>query len=536
MIIKKQNLLSSIPIGLLGLLTVICYVASMPPYSVTGLAWVMFIPLLYLGLWLKKGYGWIAWATMALSWAILIYWLRHVTVTGWLLLSIILGGMQAVWFIGIQAYLKLILAFNAWKRMIVFCGCAGGWLIIEWIRAHFLSGFPWLPVAASASNQPVLLSILPYTGIAGLSAWIIWVNLALFSSCWIWFNRRYRTGRIWIAPELYILLASLMGFGFLFFKTSSSPSYEKPLGAIALVQPYTPADLKWSMSTVQQTYAVLERLTQEGALAGADVIAWPEAATPMPVMGDFYTQSWAEALSRQINKPIWMGNLAQKKPDQWDNGIFIVTPQDGLSSTYYSKRQLVPFGEYVPDWARLILPWLKRFVPLPGETQPGTSSQPLTIEYDGSFYQMGCLVCYEDIFSRLARRSAQAGADFFFVVTNNAWYGEEGAAEQHFAHSVLQAAQTRRMVLRVGNAGQSGWIDAQGRTREVLCQPNQNCYFQGMGIVHPQLDSRYLGQDTWFVQYGEWLTAILGIWAIFLMIVHYRSQKKAGQRNSCSQK
>jgi len=483
---------------------------------------------------MNKGYGWLAWGTMSLAWAAVIFWLRHVTIPGWLLLSILLGGIQALWFIGVQRYLKTILPLKTIQRMMAFAGCAGGWLIIEWIRAHILSGFPWLPLAAAASDQPVLLSILPYTGLAGLSAWIIWVNLAILSCTWRWLNRQYPTGRVWVAPELYVLLASWVGLTYLFLHHSSSHAYEKPLGSIALIQPYTPANLKWNMATFQEPYTVLAEFSRKGALAGADIIAWPEAATPMPVMGDFYTQSWAEALSRQLNKPIWMGNLAETKPDQWHNGIFIVTPQDGLSSRYYSKRQLVPFGEYVPEWARLILPWLKRFVPLPGETQPGTSSQPLVVACKGSFYQMGCLVCYEDIFSRLARRSAQAGADFFFVVTNNAWYGEEGAAEQHFAHSILQAAQTRRMVLRVGNAGQSGWIDAQGRTREVLCHPYHHCYFQGMEIVHPHLDSRYLGQDTFFVRYGEWLTACLGLWAFFLMIVHYRSQKKAGQRNSCS--
>ena len=34
------------------------------------------------------------------------------------------------------------------------------------------------------------------------------------------------------------------------------------------------------------------------------------------------------------------------------------------------------------------------------------------------------------MFSNLARESAQGGADLFFVATNNAWYGEEGGAEQ----------------------------------------------------------------------------------------------------------
>ena len=60
----------------------------------------------------------------------------------------------------------------------------------------------------------------------------------------------------------------------------------------------------------------------------------------------------------------------------------------------------------------------------------------------------------------------RAGAELIFVATNNAWYGE-GCAEQHAAQNV-QSSRKTASVLRCGNGGWSGWIDAYGTIREVL--------------------------------------------------------------------
>jgi apolipoprotein N-acyltransferase len=48
-------------------------------------------------------------------------------------------------------------------------------------------------------------------------------------------------------------------------------------------------------------------------------------------------------------------------------------------------------------------------------------------------------------------------------VTNDAWFGEAGAA-QHHAIVVLRAIETRRSIARAANGGVSGAIDPSGRT------------------------------------------------------------------------
>ena len=113
------------------------------------------------------------------------------------------------------------------------------------------------------------------------------------------------------------------------------------------------------------------------------------------------------------------------------------------------------------------------------------------LNLSGTEYAFGALVCYEDMFPALVRDTVQAGAEILYVATNNAWYGEEGGAYFHAAHSVLRAIENRRPVIRCGNAGWSGWIDAYGSVRDVLTDEVNSIYFKGCGSFTLTLDKQW---------------------------------------------
>ncbi len=77
----------------------------------------------------------------------------------------------------------------------------------------------------------------------------------------------------------------------------------------------------------------------------------------------------------------------------------------------------------------------------------------------------------------------EQGAEILIVSTNDAWFMEEGCAEQHAAHSVLRAVESNLPVIRCGNAGWSGWIDERGFVRDVLLDEHKSIYFQGAAVV-----------------------------------------------------
>lgn len=500
------------------------YLYSLPPKGISGLAFIFAIPLLLWGLKTHhtKYYSIICISVGACNWLYTLKWLRYITWPGLIFLSIILGIIWGSWFIIAHLSLKKILQSPLFSKILGLAALSSFWMGLELLRAYIFTGFPWYPLSITQITSPLMLGTLPYIGSFGLSGIIIWINLILISYGWSTANRKSHE-RFRLCPEFYLTAIGFISIFYLFIHQKNIQSLETTTLTLAIVQPYTPPLLKWDPEKAQEQLIVLENLTKQASMHQPDAILWPEAATPLPIKGNFFIQEWAENLSKEINIPIWMGNTAYDIHTQsWENGCFIVTPNHGLNHEYYSKRHLVPFGEYIP--LRKLWPWLKKYVPLEGDTKAGQSSKPLKTSINNHEISIGCLVCYEDIFSNLARDTMQYFPNFFLVTTNNAWYGEEGAAEQHFFHSILRAAETKRPFMRVGNAGQSGWIDEHGQIQEILLNTNHSPYFRGIGTIHfTYSPSRTL---TPYVKIGDHYHVIISLISILILgyIIFHKQQ------------
>ena len=107
------------------------------------------------------------------------------------------------------------------------------------------------------------------------------------------------------------------------------------------------------------------------------------------------------------------------------------------------------------------------------------------------------------------------GATILTVLTNNGWYGEGGAAYQHAAHSVLRAVETRRPVLRCGNAGWSGWIDEFGQVRATLTNDDGTIYYRGTRVIEVTRDARWVDRHSFYVEHGNWFVLVCAGLAAF---------------------
>jgi len=456
--------------GLLGgASTAVFWVLSIPPFEFAEAAYIAFVPLL---IWLyTRPSGKVFWliglGTGWVSWFSILIWLRHVTWFGTIGLSLILGLLFIGWLAGARMVLSCVGERAFPIRFLGFAGIAGLWVLIEWSRTWLLWGFPWAPLALSHWQRPVVLQIAAWAGAYGVSFLLIFFNCCVAQTMRNRFVRREQkmwTG--WFSPDLYMGMAGLGLCIYVFFSSLPAPESRRELFSADVVQPYITPDFKWDTDREMENLEILEWHTRAAANSGSDLVLWPEAATPWPVVGYPEMQARVLRLAGEIDKPILMGSLGYEKGvDLWYNGVALAYPDGRLADVFYKKRELVPFGEYVPkpfDWV------VKKFVPLDGSFLPGTGPNLIDLEIRDEVFKIGSLVCYEDVFPSLARESARSGAQVFFVATNNAWYGEEGGAEQHAAHSVLRAVENRRPVMRCGNGGWSGWIDAYGTVREVI--------------------------------------------------------------------
>lgn len=491
--------------GLFGGITLVLYWAAFPGLNVPEAAYVFAVPLLIWTLVARPsrwGFFIITESVCTLGWLGLLVWLCHVTVLGWLALSMVLAQFMVGWFYIARFSLSRVLMKSAGTRLMCLLALAGAWCVLEWVRGWILSGFPWLPLAASQWERPVMLQVIAWTGAYGLSFVLIFFNgaLALYGARWWTLHKMGQS--MPRSLELYAAIILIFGCAVLFLTgIPAQRNLENRLFRVGVVQPYVPATMKWVPGEAQMNWETLERLSILIARMDVDVVLWPESATPLPVKGPNPMQGWVEALSRSIEEPILMGNMA-REGYLWYNGIFFVDPVFGLDDRYYVKRKLVPFGEYVPF--RSWLPGVEKIVPIGDDFVPGDDVVLLTVPSSSGDIKLGGLVCYEDVFSGLARASVREGAECLVVVTNDAWYGEAAAAYQHAAHSVLRAVETRRPVVRCGNAGWSGWIDACGYVRQVLNNEMGSVYFRGAEVLDVLVPNAHSLSESLYVRWGDY--------------------------------
>ncbi len=493
---------------IVAVLTVFLTVAAFPPFNFSSTAYIFVAPMLYwachrptwkVWLWTNFLSGW-------LSWCILLIWLRHVTVGGLLLLSAIVALFYLAWSVCVRWLMPCIESANTLRRILAIAGVASAWVVLEWIRGWILTGFPWLPLAASQWERPVMLQMSQWTGSGGIAFVLVFFNVSIVS-----FIRRVQRNRIEkvddpgvrlsFPAELLIAVVLLFGQVMLYTESIKEALPTEPMFRVGLVQPKAPILLHFDNDVVRECLAELKSETKKLATEKMDFILWPETAlTLLPLVGDPYMCLWASELAKELDCKILGGALANVNKN-WFNALYVIDPILGVKEPFYAKRKLVPFGEYVPFEKEL--PFIRRFVPYEGQFGEGVEPTLLTVFSRTRGWEVGGLICYEDVFPSLARASVLAGADWLVVVTNNGWFGEEGGAYQHAAHSVLRAVENRRPVVRCGNAGWSGWIDEYGRIRKIITDASGTIYFRGNGVIEVSRSTAWAGRTTFYTRHGD---------------------------------
>lgn len=468
------------------------FVAFLPgPFAWAGFVWAVPLALWAMAepdaaVWRRRTLG-----ASLLAWVALLAWLRHVHPPlgwlGWSLLSAYCAVYLWAWLLALRWVLPWCGGRPLVDRALGILGLSALWVLLEALRGWALSGFGWLPLAASQAHNPVMLALCEVAGQLGLSGALILANLSLAR----WIRRQFVETRPaadrapsllgGFTPELYLGLAPVLLAFWLHLSHLADAAREEAEGRggvlrVAVVQTDVDPYRKWEPASANGLLRELGAMTATADAAGADIILWPEAASPFPLSDAAYAD-FLGGVAASGNSTLVIGAI-DRREGGYANSIAAVGPEGPLG-TPYDKRHLVPFGEYVP--LADLLP-LRKLVPIPQDCVAGTAPRLLAVpDAQGRPALLGPLVCYEDIFPSLARDHALAGAQALVVLTNDAWYGRELGAWQHAAHSVLLAAATRLPVARCGNAGWSGWIEPSGRAFPAL--RDGSIYFRGAAML-----------------------------------------------------
>jgi apolipoprotein N-acyltransferase len=435
--------------------------AGFPKIAWHVLPWIAFIPLFYAiqgqspSVALKLGF-----VTGIVHYTTLLYWIPGVVFTYGQLPIVV---SWAVFFL-LVLYLSLYpMTFAAilchWRKAAISSIWLApfAWTGLEYIRAFFLTGFPWENLGCSQYKWLRLIQISDIFGQYGLSALVVAANAGFFELC-------DAVGRKKAPPWKPMLVVALAMTGFLVYGTFRMEEIDKtamtaPKRTVTLVQGNIDQAKKWIPAFRNETLIRYSRLTASTYEDKPDLTVWPETALPFYLLHDETPTAQFLSLVQKSHGHFIVGSpsfSADEKRVRYFNSAFLIGP-DGHVIDQYNKVHLVPYGEYVPF--KKYLPFLGKIVEAVGDFESGEPGHVLSMEQN----KLGVLICFEVIFPELARAMARNGAQLLISITNDAWFGTTSAPYQHLSMAVFRAVETRRALARAANTGISAFVDPSGR-------------------------------------------------------------------------
>jgi apolipoprotein N-acyltransferase len=230
---------------------------------------------------------------------------------------------------------------------------------------------------------------------------------------------------------------------------------------VALLQGNVPQHLKWRDEVRART---LRDYHAQVVRSPARVVVLPETA--LPAFLDQLPPGYLESLREHAvagGKDILIGSVERSfHGDRFSYWNSVVRIGAGATASY-RKRHLVPFGEFIPPGFGWVLSVLK--IPLT-DFERGERLQP-PLAAGGTSWAPA--ICYEDIFGEEVI-DALPQAAVLLNVSNDAWFGESLAADQHLQFSQMRALETGRWMVRATNTGVTAAIDERGRVVSRLPQ------------------------------------------------------------------
>ncbi|HEY5551096.1 MAG TPA: apolipoprotein N-acyltransferase, partial [Opitutaceae bacterium] len=320
-----------LPLIAVVVLTPLLAWAAFPPSPLPEAAFFLAAPGLW---WALRRPAWklfllVQWIAWTVTWLVLLIWLHHVTWIGLVLLAAFLGLISSAWFAAARAIAPIAapttvetedapghlrplalptLGSSGLGGIVPMLGLAALWVVLEWVRTWLFTGFPWLTLATSQWQRPLMLGLAPITGAWGISFLLVLVNVGLVAH----FERLRlpREGRRgWFSLEIVVALVALLACSF-GLSGDFLGQKRKPWARVGIVQPYIPQEQKWDDAMARDVVRTLEQETARVAALEPDFLLWPEAATPWVLTEGGDLRDWLARISRDNRAPMLAGVVA----------------------------------------------------------------------------------------------------------------------------------------------------------------------------------------------------------------------------------
>ena len=272
---------------------------------------------------------------------------------------------------------------------------------------------------------------------------------------------------------------------------------------VSVLQSNIPQEVKLQPSSLLPSIELYKEMTAKARKS--DLIIWPETA--LFDSFDRHMQSVIVPLQESLKgtkRAILMGGFYVNDKQGVENSVLAITADN---RSIYSKRHLVPFGEYTPllEYLR----WLNKWIQLPYDNvAKGENDGVLRI----NDHTAQMTICYEDAFGA-EMITALPEADFLINVTHDGWFTGSFEPYQHMQIARMRSLEMGRYMIRSTTNGPAGIIDDKGKVLATAPIYSKNI------ITHKVQPMK---GTTPYVRWGNWLIVILMGTILLLGIVFKR--------------
>ena len=389
------------------------------------------------------------------------FYLTHVSWTSlylgpvpWLALSIlqslfVAGGAVLI----ALAYRWLPRATSSrWARLVLLpLLVAGLWIVRETATGSIpYGGFPWGRAALSQSESP-FAQVVSWVGSSGLGL----VMVALVAGVIEWVRLRG-----WRDVRSAVPVVALLVVAVAVPAWPTTPTGELRVASVQGNGPSGYFDEREPGDILAAQLDATEPVLDE---PGIDVLLWPEGGSDVDPTRSAEAARTFDDLSERIGAPVVLNTVTVDDEERFYNTSLLWESGAGAVDRF-SKRNPVPFGEYIPDrW------FYDALVPeLTGLIQRGYSpgTEPPVFDVGGAV--AGLAICFDVIYDGLIWEGARDGAELYLLQTNNADFRGTDENQQQLAIARLRAIETGRSVVNISTVGTSQVIDPTGRTVDEL--------------------------------------------------------------------
>ena len=356
------------------------------------------------------------------------WWMRELTLPGWLLTSLVLGA-----FLG-AALAAVPPRAGRWVAL------PGAWVLFEAVRGRWpfggvpLStlavgqvGGPFAPIARVGG--PLLLAAVTVAAAAGVAAALA---------------RRPRSALTAAAAVVAVVTVAV------FAPDGAGSGRVLDADVVQGGGPQGTQAINTDATEVLQRHLEASR----GVRRRANLVVWPEDVVDVDApFGASAEAAELAALSRRLEGVLVVGVTEQTGTRFTNEAIAIA---DGAVEDRVGKERRVPFGEYVP-FRSVIEPLAPDALP---HRDAIVSRGPAVL--DTSVGRLGVVISWEVFFPDRAREAIRNGGQLLLNPTNGSSFTGTQVQSQQVASSRLRAIETGRWVLQAAPTGFSAVIAPNG--------------------------------------------------------------------------